>query len=400
MSGYDLNRHKKSDKVKWVLSGIAFFLVIITIVGMCMQIWGKGKVKPSEWFKHEETEQTSPDTENEDTELSAGGATLSEGESNGMLLSATAIPLNAYEEYGVSALAESAQQITATIIPDTVDNKEVDWSIEWVNPNSAWASGKTVSNYVTVTPISNGALTATVECKQAFAEQINIIVTSRSASKVNAICKVDYLRKLTSTSFSSVCSLSAASNLALNDTSVINEWYWLPLTDLYSSPTDWRSFTNTYADNYSELYTIDRTVTSRTLTMSASSQLISALDSVGSIETFYRNYYKKSYTYDTSYDRFFGQGSVIGSYEYEQDGLFHFMIDVYDSNGDCDRYNIAGYEIVKTALKACDIDLIFTLDITLSDGTVVSNTYNVNIVDSSLETIAQSVAISNSSIVF
>ncbi|MDE7215818.1 MAG: hypothetical protein K2O08_03325 [Clostridia bacterium] len=52
----ELKRHKKSDKVRWVLTGITLFLVIIMITGICLQLFGVGKQKPSEWFgKNDQT---------------------------------------------------------------------------------------------------------------------------------------------------------------------------------------------------------------------------------------------------------------------------------------------------------------------------------------------------------
>ena len=48
---YDLQRHKKSDKIKWIVTSIALLLISLTIVGVCLQVFGNGKQKPSEWFK-------------------------------------------------------------------------------------------------------------------------------------------------------------------------------------------------------------------------------------------------------------------------------------------------------------------------------------------------------------
>lgn len=44
----------------------------------------------------------------------------------------------------------------------------------FVDASSAWATGKTVTDYVTVTPTANGALTANVECIKDFGEQIKV----------------------------------------------------------------------------------------------------------------------------------------------------------------------------------------------------------------------------------
>ena len=91
---------------------------------------------------------------------------------------------------------ENIRRITATILPENATNKNVDWSIEWVNPASGWATGKNVSDYATITPISDGALIADLECLQAFGEQIKLSVTSRDNSEKNATCTVDYARRI------------------------------------------------------------------------------------------------------------------------------------------------------------------------------------------------------------
>ena len=70
----ELQRHKKSDKVKWTVTAIAFVLLAVLFAGVCLQVFGKGKVQPSEWFKKadkpqvEQPEQEKPETDGEKTE--------------------------------------------------------------------------------------------------------------------------------------------------------------------------------------------------------------------------------------------------------------------------------------------------------------------------------------------
>ena len=126
-----------------------------------------------------------------------GGAIIGEGESNGIALMSAEIPVEEFAEYDVSPMAETAYTLTATVTPVNAVDKTVDWSVAFVNPASAWATGKTVTDYVTVTPTSDGALTANVECLQAFSEQIEVTVASREFSSVKATCTVDYAQKIT-----------------------------------------------------------------------------------------------------------------------------------------------------------------------------------------------------------
>ncbi len=95
------------------------------------------------------------------------------------------------------AEADTAMKVTlrATITPENATNKAVDWSVSFVNASSSWASGKTVTDYVTITPTEDGSLIAEVECKEAFGEQIKITVVSRDNPEAVAECTVDYKQK-------------------------------------------------------------------------------------------------------------------------------------------------------------------------------------------------------------
>lgn len=95
-----------------------------------------------------------------------------------------------------SPLAENGVTLQATVKPDTADDKALDWTVTFVNPASTWATGKAVSDYVSVTPTSNGADTATVTCNEAFGEQIKITVTSRSNPNAKAECVVDFAKRV------------------------------------------------------------------------------------------------------------------------------------------------------------------------------------------------------------
>ena len=143
------------------------------------------------WGKGEQTEV--PD----EAPADEGGMQIGESAGNGISLMSAKIAAADFDEYGISPMAESAQQLTATITPANATNKEVDWAVAWVNPSSSWAGGKAVTDYVTVTPTSDGALTANVECKQAFGEQVKITCTSRQNTEASATATVDYAKRIT-----------------------------------------------------------------------------------------------------------------------------------------------------------------------------------------------------------
>ena len=190
--------YRKNNGSK-ILSGILAVLLVLVIAA---GVIGVGYM--SDWFTDwTKFEQEQPaDEEQGGEETANGGAVIGGSTENGVSLMSAKIATADYADYGVSALAETAYSLTATITPLYAENKNVDWSVAFVNSSSSWASGKIVTDYVTVTPTSDGALTATVECLQAFGEQVIVTVTSRENTDVSASCTVDYAQKITGSSFS------------------------------------------------------------------------------------------------------------------------------------------------------------------------------------------------------
>ena len=94
-----------------------------------------------------------------------------------------------------STLASDGVTVQAGVQPRDATNRAVDWSLSWKNAASSWANGKSVTDYVTVTPTSDGSTTATVRCLQKFGEQILLTVTSRDNPKATASTTVDYYKR-------------------------------------------------------------------------------------------------------------------------------------------------------------------------------------------------------------
>lgn len=178
----DLNYHKKSDSIKWILTLVAFILVGIMLLGIILG-----------WFDKKE-----PAKETQTSTAQTGGMVVGEEKGNGIALLSAVIPVEQYTDYGIATIAETAYTLTATITPFDADNQQVDWAVAFVNPSSTWANGKTVTDYVTVTPASDGARSASVQCLKAFGEQIKITVTSRENSSATAQCTADYVKRIVS----------------------------------------------------------------------------------------------------------------------------------------------------------------------------------------------------------
>ena len=101
------------------------------------------------------------------------------------------------DESGNEASNAVTANIIATITPNNAANKKVDWSAAFKNPESEWASGKTLSEYIGVTPAADGSLMASVTCYQAFGEQVILTVTSRENAEATASCTIDYKQQFT-----------------------------------------------------------------------------------------------------------------------------------------------------------------------------------------------------------
>ncbi len=158
--------------------------------------WGQNEQSTSD-DKNDNNDDENSDKPIDDNINDNGGTEIENFESNGVSLLSAKLPLSAYAANGIDPQADSAYMLTATIEPADASDKSVDWSVAWKDENSSFASGKSVTDYVTITPTVDGALTARAVCKQAFGEQIIITVKPRKAiGEVSATCIVNYVQKL------------------------------------------------------------------------------------------------------------------------------------------------------------------------------------------------------------
>lgn len=87
--------------------------------------------------------------------------------------------------------------IIASIEPSDATNNDIAWDVQFVDPDSEWATGKTVTDYVTILPDSAGySGVCTVTCHQAFGEQIIVTAQSVANPDVKQSCTVDYKQRV------------------------------------------------------------------------------------------------------------------------------------------------------------------------------------------------------------
>lgn len=109
----------------------------------------------------------------------------------------TVTPTEMYSGLRLSAATVATSNdctLTATIEPNVATNTKVTWTVDWANKTSAWASGKSASQYITVTPSSN-TLSATVTCKAPFGEQAVITASVSDNTSIKATCTAEYRQK-------------------------------------------------------------------------------------------------------------------------------------------------------------------------------------------------------------
>lgn len=190
-----MEKRSKKNAVKWGIITAACLLVAAFIVGVCLQTFGTGKAKPSEWFDSGKQEELTV----------GGGMVLPDNEKpmqggNGISLYSAEIPVEAYAENGVSEDAENAYTVTATVSPDNdAQNTVVIWALTWKDPSSAWATGKALSDYITATPNGEGVAaskTVTVVCLQAFGEPVVLTAKCKYDETVTVSVQIDYAARL------------------------------------------------------------------------------------------------------------------------------------------------------------------------------------------------------------
>lgn len=173
----------KRNKLSILLSVFA----VIVVIGLCGVVYMAFFRKP-----------IVNNTAQVDTAKNEQGEVISDGKvhpmPSNMLFSARLFS----ENLGEGETSEPIEAvIRAEVTPAKAKDKSVDWTLEFVNGDSAWATDKTLSDYVTVAPQENGAAVATVSCYRAFGEQIRLTVTSRDNPSATASCLIDFKQQLT-----------------------------------------------------------------------------------------------------------------------------------------------------------------------------------------------------------
>lgn len=172
-----MSKKQKNIGVKALCS----VLIVLLLATIGIAIPSKGF---TDWSKFKKPQVEQPDKPKPGEEQKPGGGDnidVEQIETNGVLLSmATATA----DDGTVSKI------LTATVTPENAENKTVDWSIYWAD--DAALKDSDISEYLTLTPTADGALTATVTCKKSFRGSVAYIKVTTRVGGYEALCSVTF----------------------------------------------------------------------------------------------------------------------------------------------------------------------------------------------------------------
>ena len=174
-----------------------FWAVLMTLVVIAAAILAAVWFTDGTLTYNKNKVQDETETDAETVAVTEDGRELTSGGTVPMqnMTFATARSLAAYSSDAAAQSEEYASvELTATLSPDWVAG-DLSWSIAFSDPASEWATGKTVTDYVTLTP-GETTLTATVQCLQPFGEQIVVTVSADEFEGVSASCTVDFAQRI------------------------------------------------------------------------------------------------------------------------------------------------------------------------------------------------------------
>ena len=99
--------------------------------------------------------------------------------------------------------------LTATVLPESAENKEVDWTVNWEDTSRT----EIVSSYVMLTTNENGGNVATVTCLKPFTGNVIIEVTTREGG-FTAQCVCKYV------------GIPSEMNVDLSDVNIVTDTDW------------------------------------------------------------------------------------------------------------------------------------------------------------------------------
>ena len=165
----ELYEHKRSDTVKWILTLLAFILVGVMLAGIILG-----------WFEREEETPAE-----EEQIVVVDGTTMDTA-------SLYRMPERmAFTSAALTSERSAQVRIEAYVYPENAANREVDFSLAW--GNAPTNGSEEVTDFVTVTPESDGSRIATVACQKAFGGDTILLTATTRDGGYQATCTIVYV---------------------------------------------------------------------------------------------------------------------------------------------------------------------------------------------------------------
>ena len=187
----EFNQHKKSDFIKWIITFTALILLSISVIALAANVFG-GNNNDTTTEAEQTTGETTVDPLEPIEEIQSL-STMKIVNTDKMKLAAKAPAMYANSN-------SNTVELTATAYPVGSENGGFVWTAAWVNPNSAFASGKDVYNFIELQG-DEGGNTCYVSPLAPFGEQIVITVSTVYNPDAIATCTVDYSEKFLDTQY-------------------------------------------------------------------------------------------------------------------------------------------------------------------------------------------------------
>ena len=164
--------NENNNKIRWIAVFTAIVLLFVGVISSLVIAIGNkpvGEVKQADISRNIDTE--TPEFDNSEF---------------------APVALKMSKEFTVHT-AENGQQsisktITATVMPVDAPDKSVDWSLEWCTP----IEGKDISEFLTLTPESDGSLTATITAHKGFEGGSAYVTAKTRVGGFTATCLIMY----------------------------------------------------------------------------------------------------------------------------------------------------------------------------------------------------------------
>ena len=290
----ELNQHKKSDSIKWIITFVALIFLAVSVVALGAQVFGEGII-------NNPTTETAPEPKTDETPVDPlvpiEPTDAIQPVSTFNIVNSDSMKLMAKAPASYAAKQTNTVELNATAYPIGFENGGFVWSAKWDNPNSTFAKGKDVYNYIELEG-DTGSGTQYVTALQPFGEQIIITVSTVFNPNAVATCTVDYSEKWAENQY-----LETNTDVFIQNQEIYNGGRnWLvnaiktgtkqELIDMYQN-NDGIEFSYLKTD----IYTMDMTQDDYRYTVTVSEEFYDALASVGiELEEW------QSFTFDYSQD--------------------------------------------------------------------------------------------------